>query len=92
MERLPVAADLQAGRADTIDAVAADPLLASVKPGQVAPALAAAEEVTARWQRSLRAGEGLSAGMGRPMPATLWGSRTRPPFLTSASMRPARIR
>ncbi len=22
----------------------------------------------------------------------LWGSRTRPPFLTSASMRPARIR
>ena len=24
--------------------------------------------------------------------AGLWGSRTRPPFLTSASMRPARIR
>jgi DNA invertase Pin-like site-specific DNA recombinase len=44
-------------RADTIDVVAADALLAAVKPGQVALALAAAEEVTARRQRSVRAAE-----------------------------------
>lgn len=44
-------------RADTIDAVAADALLAAVQPGRVALALAAAEEVTARRQRSVRAAE-----------------------------------
>lgn len=44
-------------RADTIDAVAADALLAAVVPDQVALALAAAEEVTARRQRSVRAAE-----------------------------------
>ena len=44
-------------RADTIDVVAAEALLAAVKPGQVALALSAAEEVTARRQRSVRAAE-----------------------------------
>ena len=44
-------------RADTIDAVAADALLAAVTPDQVMLALAAAEEVTARRQRSVRAAE-----------------------------------
>lgn len=44
-------------RADTIDAVAADALLAAVAPDQVALALAAAGEVTARRQRSVRAAE-----------------------------------
>jgi excisionase family DNA binding protein len=44
-------------RADTIDAAVADALLAAVAPGQVELALAAAGEVTARHQRSLRAAE-----------------------------------
>jgi excisionase family DNA binding protein len=44
-------------RADTIDAVAAEGLLAAVAPGQVALALAAAGEVTARRRRSVRAAE-----------------------------------
>jgi DNA invertase Pin-like site-specific DNA recombinase len=44
-------------RADTIDAVAADALLKAVAPDQVALALAAAGEVTARRQRSVRAAE-----------------------------------
>jgi excisionase family DNA binding protein len=44
-------------RADTIDAVAAQALLAAVAPGQVWLALAAAEEVTARAHRSVRAAE-----------------------------------
>jgi excisionase family DNA binding protein len=44
-------------RADTIDAVAADALLKAVAPDQVALALAAAGEVTARRQRSIRAAE-----------------------------------
>jgi hypothetical protein len=44
-------------RAHTIDAVAAEALLAAVPPGQVALALAAAGEVTARRQRSVRAAE-----------------------------------
>jgi DNA invertase Pin-like site-specific DNA recombinase len=44
-------------RADTIDAVAADAILAAVAPDQVALALAAAGEVTARHHRSLRAAE-----------------------------------
>jgi DNA invertase Pin-like site-specific DNA recombinase len=44
-------------RADTIDAVAAQALLAAVAPGQVSLALSAAEEVTARAQRSVRAAE-----------------------------------
>jgi DNA invertase Pin-like site-specific DNA recombinase/predicted DNA-binding transcriptional regulator AlpA len=44
-------------RADTIDAVAADALLAAIAPDQVALALAAAEQVTVRRQRSVRAAE-----------------------------------
>jgi DNA invertase Pin-like site-specific DNA recombinase len=44
-------------RADTIDAVAAEALLAAVAPDQVALALAAAGEVTARHRRSVRAAE-----------------------------------
>jgi len=44
-------------RSDTIDAVAADALLAAVNPDQVALALAAAEQVTIRRQRSVRAAE-----------------------------------
>ena len=44
-------------RAGTIDAAVADALLAAVAPGQVELALAAAGEVTARHQRSLRAAE-----------------------------------
>jgi Recombinase zinc beta ribbon domain len=44
-------------RADTIDAVAAQALLAAVAPDQVALALAAADEVTARHRRSVRAAE-----------------------------------
>jgi DNA invertase Pin-like site-specific DNA recombinase len=44
-------------RADTIDTVTADALLAAVAPGQVALALAAADEVTARHRRSVRAAE-----------------------------------
>jgi Recombinase zinc beta ribbon domain/Recombinase len=44
-------------RADTIDAVAVDALLAAVAPDQVALALAAADEVTARHRRSVRAAE-----------------------------------
>jgi DNA invertase Pin-like site-specific DNA recombinase len=44
-------------RADTIDAVAADALLAAVAPDQVALALAAAGEVTDRHRRSVRAAE-----------------------------------
>ena len=44
-------------RADTIDAAVADALLAVVAPAQVALALAAAGEVTARHRRSLRAAE-----------------------------------
>ena len=44
-------------RADTIDAVAADALLATVAPDQVALALAAAGEVTDRHRRSVRAAE-----------------------------------
>jgi excisionase family DNA binding protein len=44
-------------RADTIDAVAADALLAAVNPDQVALALAAAEEVSIRRQWSVRAAE-----------------------------------
>jgi DNA invertase Pin-like site-specific DNA recombinase len=44
-------------RADTIDAVASGALLAAVAPDQVALALAAAEEVTVRRQRSVRAAE-----------------------------------
>ena len=44
-------------RADTIDAVAADALLATVAPDQVTLALAAAGEVTDRHRRSVRAAE-----------------------------------
>jgi DNA invertase Pin-like site-specific DNA recombinase len=44
-------------RADTIDAVAADALIAAVVPDQVALALAAAGEVTDRHRRSVRAAE-----------------------------------
>jgi DNA invertase Pin-like site-specific DNA recombinase len=44
-------------RADTIDAVAADALLAAIAPEQVTLALAAAEQVSARRQRSVRAAE-----------------------------------
>ncbi len=44
-------------RASVIDAVAADALLAAVAPDQVALALAAAGEVTARHRRSVRAAE-----------------------------------
>ena len=44
-------------RADVIDAAVAGALLAAVAPGQVELALAAAGEVTARHQRSLRAAE-----------------------------------
>jgi hypothetical protein len=44
-------------RADTIDAVAAGALLATVAPDQVALALAAAGEVTDRHRRSVRAAE-----------------------------------
>jgi DNA invertase Pin-like site-specific DNA recombinase len=44
-------------RADTVDAVAAESLLTAVEPDQVALALSAAEEVTARRQRSVRAAE-----------------------------------
>ena len=44
-------------RADTIDQAVAPALLAAVEPAQVALALAAAEEVTARRQRSVRAAE-----------------------------------
>src|SRR5262249_4775696 len=44
-------------RADTIDAAASGALLAAVTPDQVALALAAAEEVTVRRQRSVRAAE-----------------------------------
>src|SRR6516225_5373882 len=44
-------------RADTIDAVAADALLAAIAPEQVTLALAAAEQVTIRRQRSVRAAE-----------------------------------
>ncbi len=44
-------------RADTIDAAVAGALLAAVAPDQVALALAAAGEVTARHRRSLRAAE-----------------------------------
>jgi DNA invertase Pin-like site-specific DNA recombinase len=44
-------------RADTIDAVAAQALLDAVAPDQVALALTAAEEVTIRRQRSVRAAE-----------------------------------
>ena len=44
-------------RADAIDAAVAGALLAAVAPGQVELALAAAGEVTARHQRSLRAAE-----------------------------------
>jgi predicted DNA-binding transcriptional regulator AlpA len=44
-------------RADTVDAVAADALLAAVTPDQVALALAAAEEVSIRRQRSVRVAE-----------------------------------
>jgi DNA invertase Pin-like site-specific DNA recombinase len=44
-------------RADTVDAVAASALLEAVAPDQVSLALAAAEEVTARARRSVRAAE-----------------------------------
>jgi hypothetical protein len=44
-------------RADTIDDAVTDALLAAVAPAQLALALAAAEEVTARRVRSVRAGE-----------------------------------
>jgi DNA invertase Pin-like site-specific DNA recombinase len=44
-------------RADTVDAVAADALLAATAPEQVTLALPAAEQVTARRQRSVRAAE-----------------------------------
>jgi DNA invertase Pin-like site-specific DNA recombinase len=44
-------------RADTIDAEVAQALLAAVEPEQLALALAAAEEVTARRRRSVRAAE-----------------------------------
>ena len=44
-------------RADVIDTAVADALLAAVAPAQVALALAAADEVTARHRRSLRAAE-----------------------------------
>lgn len=44
-------------RADTIDAVVAQALLAAVEPEQLALALAAAEEVIARRRRSVRAAE-----------------------------------
>jgi hypothetical protein len=44
-------------RADTIDEVVTEALLAAVEPDQIALALAAADEVTARRQRSVRAAE-----------------------------------
>src|SRR6266481_6184331 len=44
-------------RADTVDEAVAPALLAAVEPAQVALALAAAEEVTTRRQRSVRAAE-----------------------------------
>jgi DNA invertase Pin-like site-specific DNA recombinase len=44
-------------RADTIDVVVVDALLAAVEPDQLALALAAADEVTARRRRSVRAAE-----------------------------------
>jgi DNA invertase Pin-like site-specific DNA recombinase len=44
-------------RADTVDQAVTAALLAAVEPAQVALALAAAEEVTARRQRSVRAAE-----------------------------------
>ena len=44
-------------RADTVDAAVTDALLDAVAPGQLALALAAAEEVTTRRQRSIRAAE-----------------------------------
>ena len=44
-------------RADTIDVVVTDALLAAVEPDQLALALAAADEVTARRRRSVRAAE-----------------------------------
>jgi len=44
-------------RADTIDVVVAEALLAAVEPNQLALALAAADEVTARRRRSVRAAE-----------------------------------
>jgi DNA invertase Pin-like site-specific DNA recombinase len=44
-------------RADTVDVVVTDALLAAVEPDQLALALAAADEVSARRQRSLRAAE-----------------------------------
>jgi DNA invertase Pin-like site-specific DNA recombinase len=44
-------------RADSIDARVAEALLAAVEPNQLALALAAADEVTARRRRSLRAAE-----------------------------------
>jgi DNA invertase Pin-like site-specific DNA recombinase len=44
-------------RADTVDEAVVPALLAAVGPGQVALALAAAEEVTTRRQRSVRAAE-----------------------------------
>jgi DNA invertase Pin-like site-specific DNA recombinase len=44
-------------RADTVDEAVVPALLAAVEPGQVALALAAAEEVTTRRQRSVRAAE-----------------------------------
>ena len=44
-------------RADTIDAAVAQALLAAVEPDQLALALAAADEVTARRRRSVRAAE-----------------------------------
>ena len=44
-------------RADTVDDVVADALLAAVTPTQVALALAAADEVTDRRRRSIRAAE-----------------------------------
>ena len=48
---------LRSVRADTIDDVVADALLAAVEPDQVALALAAADEVTDRRRRSVRAAE-----------------------------------
>ena len=44
-------------RSDTIDVVVAEALLAAVEPTQLALALAAADEVTARRRRSVRAAE-----------------------------------
>jgi hypothetical protein len=44
-------------RADTIDEVVTDALLTAVQPDQIALALAAADEVTTRRQRSVRAAE-----------------------------------